>query len=101
MNEAMPWMQVSTVPVTHRILAVGRALERDDLDLVARRRELLVEIGRDAVDQLERADPETLSSALAFGAAITNETAANKTGRRRFKNEATGMAILSANTKFF
>src|ERR1700722_3027305 len=40
----------------------------------------------------------TLSSALAFGADITSETIANKTGSRRVKNGAAGMAILSANT---
>ena len=39
-----------------RVLAVGRALERNHLDLVAGGRELLVEVRRDAVDQLERAD---------------------------------------------
>ena len=44
----------------HRVLAVGRALERDDLHLVAGRDEFLVEIGRDAVDELERADLQDL-----------------------------------------
>jgi hypothetical protein len=39
-----------------------------------------------------------LSSALAFGADIASETIANKTGSRRVKNDAAGMAILSANT---
>ncbi len=44
----------------HRVLAVGRALERDHLDRVAGRDELLVEIDRDAVDELERSDPQDL-----------------------------------------
>ena len=57
---AMPKVPKSTEPVTHRVLAVGRALERDDLDLVARGRELLVEVRRDAVDQLQRADLDDL-----------------------------------------
>src|SRR6202051_2017091 len=40
----------------------------------------------------------TLSSALALGENIPSETTANKTGSRRVKNDAAGMAILSAKT---
>src|SRR5690606_36584821 len=38
------------------VLAVGRALERHDLDLVTRGHELLIEVRRDPEDQLERTD---------------------------------------------
>ena len=44
----------------HRVLAVGRALERNDFDRVTGRRELLIEIRRDAVDELEGPDAENL-----------------------------------------
>src|ERR1700730_4503947 len=43
-----------------RILAVGRTLEWIDLDRVARRDELLIEIGGDAVNELQRSDLEYL-----------------------------------------
>src|SRR6185437_1261028 len=42
----------------NRVLAFGRALEWDHLDLVAGRRELLVEIRRDRMDEFERAHLE-------------------------------------------
>jgi hypothetical protein len=44
----------------HRVLAVGRAVEGDDLDLQARRRELLVEVRRHRMDEAQRAHLDRL-----------------------------------------
>jgi hypothetical protein len=44
----------------HRILAVGRVFEGNDFDLIAGRRELLVEIGGDAMNEFQRAHPQHL-----------------------------------------
>jgi hypothetical protein len=57
---AMPRLQalaITTIgsPAAAPSVAAGRALERDDVDLVAGRREAVVEIRRDRMDELERA----------------------------------------------
>ena len=63
----------------HRVLAVGRTFERHDLHLVAGRRELLVEVGGDAVDELERSDLQDLILGMA-GAASVSDSAATRVG---------------------
>ena len=94
----MPKVQKSTDLVTTAFLPSVGLSNRNDLDLVAGRRELLVEIGRDAVNEFQRADPKHLVVGVGFRRGITSEKTANKTGSRRVKNDAAGMAILSANT---
>ena len=73
----------------HGVLAVGRAFERDDLDLVAGRNELLVVVDGDAVDELQRPDAQDLVLGLRLrrrqgepGCGQARQTAAVVSGRR-------------------